>query len=139
VACALGPQQHQCPDIGFNFVRPRVLEIGNSLRQALLAQPVGDATVAVEYAGVPMGTELAIGAGLHNPWQRKAGDGTVWLRVLVDGRELGKLESSSRSGWKIARLDTRALAGRNATVRFEITSARPYARHFGFAAEARGR
>jgi hypothetical protein len=139
VACAAGPQQHQCPDLGFNFVRPRLLEIGNGVRHALLAQPVADAAVVIEYPGVPLGTELAVGAGLHNVWQRKAGDGTVGLRVLVDGRELGRLESGNRTGWTVTRLDTRALAGRNASVRFEITSARPFARHFGFAAEARGR
>jgi len=94
--------------------------------------------VVLEYAGVTLGRELAIGAGLHNVWARKAGDGTVWLRVLVDGREIGKLESGNRSGWMTARFDTAALAGRTSTVRFEITSARPFARHFGFAAEARG-
>jgi hypothetical protein len=36
------------------------------------------------------------------------------------------------------RFDTRAQAGRSGLVRFEITSQKPFARHFGFAAEARG-
>ena len=138
VACEAQAGQHQCPDIGYNFVRRRVLEIGNSLRRALYAQPVGEATVALEYRQVMLGKELAVGAGLHNVWLRKAGDGTVLLRVLVDGKEVGTLESGNRSGWKVVRLDTSAHAGREATVRFEITSARPFSRHFGFAAEARG-
>ena len=83
---ALNADHHQCPDISFNFVKPRVLEIGNTLRRALLVQPVANATVVLEYAQVPMGRELAVGAGLHNVWRRKGGDGTVRIRALVDGR-----------------------------------------------------
>jgi hypothetical protein len=138
VACERGPEQHQCPDISFNFVQPRVLEIGNRLHRGLLVQPVAGATMTIEYAGVPLGKELAVGAGLHNVWRRKSGEGTVVLRVLVDGREIGRTESGNRSGWRVWRFPTPAQAGRTGTVRFEVTSAQPYSRHFGFAAEARG-
>jgi len=138
IACAASPSKHQCPGIGHNFVERRMLEFDERLHQALFAQPVGGATVAIEYAGVLIGRELAVGAGLHNVWERKKGNGTVWLRVLIDGKEIGKLESGSATGWQVVRLDTRAQAGRSGLVRFEITSARPFARHFGFAAEARG-
>ena len=138
IPCPADPGQHQCPGIGHNFVRRRMLEIGGSLHQALLAQPVANATVAIEYPGVLLGKELAVAGGLHNVWTRKAGDGTVWLRVLIDGREIGKVEHGNRTGWQIVRLPTLAQAGRSATVRFEITSARPFSRQFGFAAEARG-
>jgi hypothetical protein len=139
VPCNLNPEQHQCPDISFNFVRPRVLEIGNALRKGLLVQPVANATVVLEYTQVPMGKELAVGAGLHHVWRRRDGDGTVWIRALVDGQEVGKSESGNRSGWTVSRFSTEAFAGKTATVRFEITSARPYSRAFGFAAEARGK
>ena len=128
VPCEVGPEAHQCPDDAFNFVRPRVLEIGNTLRRALLAQPVAGATVAIDYADVPMGKELAVGAGLHNVWRRKGGDGTVVLRVLVDGQEIGRGESGNRTGWQVWRFPTPALSGRPATVRFEITSAKPFSR-----------
>lgn len=138
VACEASPAKHQCPGIGHNFVQRRMLELGGHLHQALYAQPVANATVAVEYTGVLLGRELAVGGGLHNVWERKKGDGTVSLRVLVDGKEIGKLESGNRTGWKVARFDTTAFAGRSGTVRFEITSNKPFARHFGFAAEARG-
>ena len=138
VACEASPSKHQCPGIGHNFVERRMLEFDERLHQALYAQPVGGATVAMEYAGVLIGRELAVGAGLHNVWERKKGEGTVWLRVLIDGKEIGKFESGSATGWQVVRLDTRAQAGRSGLVRFEITSARPFARHFGFAAEARG-
>ena len=137
IACQRLPDQFQCPDLGFNFVKPQLLEIGTTLRNALYVQPVGGAAVVVEFAQVPLGRELVVGGGLHHVWLRKYGDGTVKLRVLVDGREVGRTEASNRSGWRVDRFDTGAFAGKPATVRFEITSDKPFSRHFGFAAEAR--
>jgi hypothetical protein len=137
IACERQPDRFQCPDLGFNFVKPQLLEIGTTMRNGLYAQPVGGATVALEWTAVPVGRELAVGAGLHHVWLRKYGDGTVKLRVLVDGREVGRTEASNRSGWRVDRFDTGAFAGKPATVRFEITSDKPFSRHFGFSAEAR--
>jgi hypothetical protein len=138
IPCERQPGQHQCPGISYNFVRPSILEIGGGLRQALYAQPIGGASVVVAYRDVPLGRELAVAGGLHNVWLRKVANGTVVLRVRVDGREVGVLESGNRTGWKVARFDTTAFAGKKGTVEFEITSANPFSRHFGFAAEARG-
>lgn len=138
-ACARGDDRFQCPHIGFNFVQPALLEIGTTLRNALYAQPVDRATVVVEWADVPLGRELAVGSGLHHVWLRKAGDGAVDLRVLIAGREVGRTRATNRSGWRVDHFDTSAFAGRPATVRFEITSEKPYSRHFGFNAEARNR
>jgi hypothetical protein len=138
IACNRLPQQHQCPGIGYNFVEPRILEMNPTLRRALYAQPVQGATVAVEYPTVPLGRELAVGAGLHNVWLRRNGEGPVSLRVLVGGKEIGKIESTNRSGWTVARFDTTAWRGRPAPVRFEITAPKAFSRHFGFTAEARG-
>jgi hypothetical protein len=137
IACDRQADRFQCPFIDFNYVKPDLLEMGTTMRNALTAQPVGGATVVVEWADVPLGKELAVGAGLHHVWLRKYGDGTVSLRVLVDGKEVGRSEASNRSGWRVDRFDTSAFAGHPGTVRFEITSARPFSRHFGFAAEAR--
>lgn len=137
LACPRLEDRFQCPDLGFNFVKPGLLEVGTTMRNALYAQPVGGATVVVEFAQVPLGRELVVGHGLHHVWLRKHGEGTVKLRVLVDGREVGRGEASNRSGWRIERLDTAASAGKPATVRFEITSDKPFSRHFGFTAEAR--
>src|SRR5262245_9540403 len=137
LACERQADRHQCPHIGFNFVKRQLLEIGTTLRNAIYAQPVGGATVVIEYAGVPLGRELALGAGLHHVWLRKAGDGKVKLRVLVDGAPLGESEATNRSGWRVDRFDTSARAGKPATVRFEVSVDRAHARCFGFAAEAR--
>jgi hypothetical protein len=56
---------------------------------------------------------------------------------LADGRELGSVDAASMSGWTLRKFDTSALAGTPAKVRFEITTDKAHARHFGFAAEAR--
>jgi hypothetical protein len=137
IACESQGDRFQCPDLGYNFVKPQLLEIGTTMRNALYAQPAAGATVVVEFAQVPLGRELAVGSGLHHVWMRKHGEGTVVLRVLVDGREVGRAEASNRSGWRVDRFDTSAAAGKPATVRFEITSEKPFSRHFGFTAEAR--
>jgi hypothetical protein len=91
----------------------------------------------IEFDRVPLGRELAVGAGLHNVWLRKAGKGTVSLRVLVQGREFGRIEAGSMTGWTLRKFDTSALAGQSASVRFEITVDDPSSRTLGFAAEAR--
>jgi hypothetical protein len=137
IPCQRVVDRFQCPNISFNFVRPELLEIGTTMHNALYTQPVGGAAVVLEYPGVPLGRELAVGAGLHHVWLRKYGDGTVVLRVLVDGREVGRSEASNRTGWRVDRFDTSGFAGKRGVVRFEITSAKPFSRHFGFAAEAR--
>jgi hypothetical protein len=137
IPCGRMVDRFQCPNISFNFVKPELLEIGTTMRNALYTQPVGGAAVVVEYPAVPLGRELAVGAGLHHVWLRRDGEGVVRLRVLVDGREVGRTEASNRSGWRVDRFDTSAQAGRPGTVRFEITSDKPFSRHFGFAAEAR--
>jgi hypothetical protein len=137
IPCERLLDRFQCPDLGFNFVKPQLMEIGTTLRNALYVQPVGGATVVVEFPQVPLGRELVVGGGLHHVWLRRDGDGTVKLRVLIDGREVGRTEASNRSGWRIDRLDTGAYSGKPATVRFEITSDKPFSRHLGFTAEAR--
>jgi hypothetical protein len=136
-ACPRAGDRFQCPDLAHNFVMPAVLEIGNTLRHALYVQPVAGATVVVEFPAVAMGRELAVASGLHHVWFRKAGEGTVKLAVWIDGKPVGTRVAGNRTGWHLDKLDTSGWAGRTATVRFEVTSAEPFGRHFGFAAEAR--
>jgi hypothetical protein len=114
-----------------------LLEIDTSPHLALSTQPAGQATTVIEFDRVPLGRELAVGAGLHNVWLRKSGKGTVSLRVLVQGRELGRIEAGSLTGWTLRKFDTSALAGQSQSVRFEITVDDPTSRTLGFAAEAR--
>jgi hypothetical protein len=132
--CSLATDRFQC--VGATL-GPELLEVDTTLRNGLAVDPLEGATLALEYAGVPLGRELAVATGLHNVWLRKSGDGKVRLRVLVDGRELGAPAATSASGWALSRFDTAATAGKPASVRFEITVDRASSRHFGFAAEAR--
>lgn len=118
-------------------VKPELLEVDTTLRNGLALDPLERATVVVTYAAVPLGRELAMACGLHNVWLRKAGDGKVHVRVLVDDREVGAIDGTNQAGWALRRFDTSAWSGQAATVRFEVTVDKAQSRHFGFAAEAR--
>ena len=137
VACARNGDRIQCPDISWNFVRRQTAEVDTHLHQALLAQPVGGATVAIEFPAVPLGNEIALGTGLHDVWARKAARGPVDLQVVIYGHPFTRVTTTNESGWLITHIDTRALRGKTVPVRFEITSPAPYQRQFVFAAEAR--
>ena len=135
--CSRLPDRFECPNLPAQSLKPELLEIDTSPHFALATQPAGQSTTVVEFDRVPLGRELAVGAGLHNVWLRKAGKGTVSLRVIVQGRELGRIEAGSMTGWTLRKFDTSALAGQTVGVRFEITVDDPNSRTLGFAAEAR--
>ena len=137
VNCPLAGDRFQCPDIGYNYVRRQIVEVDTRLRLALLAQPVAQATVVIEYPAVRLGRSLVVATGLSNVWMRKEAQGPVDLRVVVDGVADAAFTTRNDDGWALHRLDTSARAGQVASVRFEITSPAPRARHFALAAEAR--
>lgn len=137
VGCPLAGDRMQCPGIGFNFVRPQIVEVDTRLREALLAPPVPQAAVVIEYPAARLGRSLVLATGLSNVWMRKEARGTVDLHVFVDGAEAGSITTGNEDGWGVRRFDTSARAGQVAAVRFEITSPAPQARHFALAAEAR--
>lgn len=135
IPCTATPDRFQCGAGG--SLKPDLLEIDTSLRNGLAVEPIERATLVVSFPEATLGRELAVAAGLHSVWLSKSGDGAVNLRVLVDGRELGNLVSTSKSGWSRQAFDTSAFAGKAANVRFEITTDKAQARRLGFAAEAR--
>jgi hypothetical protein len=137
IDCPWSGDRFQCPVIGFNFVRLQTVEIDTTVHRGLLAQPVGNATVVIDYPAVPLGKDLVVATGLHDVWQRKAGHGVVDLRVLVGGTPQAAIQARNDTGWQLTHIDTSAHAGRVVDVRFEITSPEPFQRHFVFAAEAR--
>jgi hypothetical protein len=127
----------QCPDVPGSPIKPDLLEIDTTPHWVLGVPMVGSATTVLEYERIPLGRELAVGVGLHNVWLRKSGKGTVTVRVLVAGRELGRLQAGSLTGWTLRTLDTAGLVGQTAAVRFEISTNDPNSRHLGLAAEVR--
>jgi hypothetical protein len=137
VNCPWSGDRFQCPDISFNFVRLETVEIDTTVRRGLLAQPVGNATVVIDFPSVPLGRELVVATGLHDVWQRKAGHGVVDMRVFVAGAPQAAIQATNDTGWQLTHIDTNAFVGRSVDVRFEITSPEPYQRHFVLAAEAR--
>jgi hypothetical protein len=137
VDCETTGDRIQCPGVGYNFVRPQMVEVAQRLRRALLAQPVPQATVVIEYPLVRLGRTLVVATGLHNTWMRKEASGPVDMRVVIGTESDVSFTTRNEDGWVVRRIDTSARAGKLAVVRFEITSPEPYARHFAFAAEVR--
>jgi hypothetical protein len=137
VQCPWNGDRFQCADVGFNFVHLQTVEVGFEVHRGLLAQPVGGATVVIDYPAVPLGRELVVASGLHDVLERRMGEGVVDLRVFVDGVPRAAAQATNESGWQLTHIDTAAAAGRTVDVRFEITSPEPYQRHFVVAAEAR--
>jgi len=137
LACPWNAERFQCPDISNNFVRLQTVEVDTQVHRGLLAPPVSNATVVIDYPAVPLGRELVVATGLHDVWMRKAAQGTVGLRVFVAGALAATVVATNDSGWQLTHVGTSVYAGRVVDVRFEITSPAPYQRLFVLAAEAR--
>jgi hypothetical protein len=135
VPCPRAGDRFQCP--GPNYVRRQIVEVDTHLHQALLAPAVANAAVVVEFPAVTLGRALVVATGLHNVWMRKEAQGAVVLRVVVGDRIDTTFTTENEDPWTPRRLDTSALAGQTAAVRFEVTAPEPRARLFAFAAEAR--
>src|SRR5436190_12179879 len=99
--CPWTVDRFQCPNIGFNFVRLQTVEVDTTIHRGLLAQPVGDAMVVIEYKGVTLGRELVVATGLHDVWMRKTGKGVVNLRVVVAGTPAAAITATNDSGWQL--------------------------------------
>jgi hypothetical protein len=136
VECSVAGDHIQCPDIG-SSVRRQIVEVDTRLRLALLAQPVPQGAVVIEFPAARLGRSLVVATGLHNVWMRKEAQGPVDLRIVIDGVFEGTYTTRNDDGWALHRIDTSARAGQVASVRFEITSPEPRARHLALAAEAR--
>ncbi len=137
VACAAAGDRIACPAPGNNSLHRQLVEVDQTLREALLTEPVADAATVIAFPAVPLGRVLVIATGLHDTWMRKAARGVVEARLIVGEQTTELPVTSDDSGWTRTRIDTTALAGQTAAVRLEITSAAPLDRFFAFAAEAR--
>jgi len=138
-AHGIGGGRFRCdPRHDWNHVGVEVLDdLDRRPRLGIWAHPVRGATVAVEFADVPMGERLAGHTGLRYEAAKLLERGPVRLRVRVGDRTYGPFVERDRDSWKAFSIDTRALAGRRASVRFEVTAPNPSMRHFYFAADTR--
>jgi hypothetical protein len=135
--CAPAGDRVNCAAGGGVLFRRQIVEVAQTLRAALVTEPLAGATLVIEFPAVPLGHALVIATGLHDTWMRKAARGTVEARITVGDRTTALPVTDDDSGWTRTRIDTSARAGQTAPVRLEITSAAPFDRFFSFAAEAR--
>jgi hypothetical protein len=135
VPCPWQVDRFGCPLLG-NSVKRALVEVDTQIRRAIVAPPVRDAIIAIEFQSVPLGRELAVAVGLHDAWARKS-SGSVYFEVWIAGRPALGTVVDNRSGWRTLRVDTTARNGQVAPVRFQISSPRPDLRYLAFAAEAR--
>ena len=119
------------PTSRFNFVRLQTVEVDTTVHRGLLAQPVANATVVIDYPAVPLGRELVDRDG---PARRLDAQGRARASSTCasssPGRRRRRIEATNDSGWQLTHIDTSAHAGRVVDVRFEITSPAPSQRHF---------
>jgi hypothetical protein len=112
-----------------------LVEVDNTIRNAILAPPVMGGVVGVEFQAA-LGRELVVAVGLHDTWARKI-PGSVTFEVWVAGAPAASTVVDNRSGWRRLRIDTSARDGQQVPVRFHISSRQPLSRLLAFAAEAR--
>lgn len=133
--CPWAGDAFRCPTYGVE-ARRKLVEVDNSIRRAILAPPVANAVVGVQFSSVSLGRELVVAVGLHDTWARKV-PGTVNFEVWVGGAPAARAVVDNRSGWQRLRIDTSDRAGQTAAVRFHVSSRSPASRLLAFAAEAR--
>ncbi|MDW8361599.1 MAG: hypothetical protein RMK74_04280 [Myxococcales bacterium] len=112
-------------------------------RYCVWQHPTGPEPVRVRYDAVPVGERLVLYAGLYYEDERMLAHGPFTVRVLLDGREIGRLEHRDGEGWKRAEMMTRSLEravadpdARGSFV-FEVTAPDPHLRRVCWAATVR--
>jgi hypothetical protein len=134
-ACPWVTDAFRCPATG-NEVRRMLVEVDNTIRRAILAPPVMNSVMGIEFPAAALGRELVVAVGLHDTWARKL-PGAVTFEVWIAGAPVATTVVDNRSGWRQLHIDTTARDGQQAPVRFHISSPQPMARLPAFAAEAR--
>lgn len=111
-------------------------EVGFAPHRCAQIVPAAGKSVTLTFADVPLGSSLAIGAGLADVFTRRDIRAPGELAVAVDGRPLATLRFGVDSGWV---RQTVATTPGTATVTFTATAVGPKSnnRLICFAAEAR--
>jgi hypothetical protein len=117
------------------FVAPVVMEdLDNTPRRCVLQPPHGSEPLRVSFSDVPIGRRIVVYGGVYYEHERMREGADVTLRVLIDGREAGRMLHRDGDGWK--RIELATSAGR-AEVAFETTASNPFNRTFCWAATTR--
>jgi hypothetical protein len=108
-------------------------------RYCVHQRPVGDEALATVFRDVPLGEELVVYTALDYHQERDESGAPVTLRVLVDGREVGRVVHRDGDGALRASFPTRIGpdAQRRGEIRLEVRSEDPARRVFCWAATTR--
>ena len=122
---------------GWNWVGPHLAEVAHRPYRCVYAHPVQGKRLRISFERVPLGDQIIAYTGIDDFDNRKKAEGQVRLQVFVGDRMAGAIVHQNSWPWHRVEIDTRPEANRLATVYFEVTSDRGFARTFCFHAEAR--
>ena len=96
--------------------------IGDDAHRCIWAHPLPDGQrLRITFPHVPLAKELRVRAGMLFQAGRKKSDGTVRMRLLVDGEERGEYTYPPQTTrWNLHVFDTSELAGTDAPVTLEV-------------------
>lgn len=103
-------------------------------RRCIWQHPAGPEPVQTIFSDVPLGPRLVVHGGIDYQVERERKHAPVTLRVWIESSLAGELVHRDGDGWSRLDIDTSALSGTRASVRFETTSPDPTARLFCYAA-----
>lgn len=117
---------------GWVWIGPTVVEdLDLEPRACVWQHPTGDEPVRLRYDEVPLGERIVLYTGLYYEDERMRELGPYTVRVLVNEREVGRVEHRDGDGWKRVEMMTRtreqaaARPDERGRVTFETTSPRP--------------
>lgn len=126
------------------FVGAVVVEdLSLSPRHCVWQHPSGREPLRVRFEDVPLGERLVLYGGLYYEHERMREGAPVDLRVLVDGRPLGRMHHVDGEGWRRVEFATGGGAAGGAggdargEVVFEVTTDNPRRRGFCWSASTR--
>jgi hypothetical protein len=115
------------------LVERRILEVDYAPHFGVLAPVDRGHVTRITFPDVPLGAALVGYTGLHDYYSRKNGAGPVEFSLFIDGNPVLELLHRNEDGWHRFSVDTTRYRGGRHSVRFEIESAQPEWRTFGFA------
>ena len=129
-------QRFQCDhERPWLWVAPTVIEaLDLSPRHCIWTHPQGVEPISITYPNIPLGNRVVLHGGLDYHDERDQDKAPVELRVLVNGREVGRFVHRDGDGMARYEVDLQSALGSRLPVRgdlrLEVTSPDPYKRSF---------
>ncbi|HET8933092.1 MAG TPA: hypothetical protein VFN67_06635 [Polyangiales bacterium] len=127
------------PRVPWLFIADVVLEdLDNQPHHCIWQHPQGDDPVQLTFHGVPLGEALVFYGGIYYEHERMRKGGPIEATISVDGQVLGQFKHVDGDGYRMLRLDTRALGKSTGDVTVAVRAHDPKARSFCWSASTRG-